>query len=180
MPSQSRPGQTLPIDIAVTPLSGVLVYAIEDTVPEGWSVASISGDGNFAASARKLKWGPYFDNTAREVSYEAVPPAGAMSVVSFTGTASFDGLNVDIGGQRQALPSSLTLPIRLTLRTAADGSLSLFFGGQAGGVYRIESSEDLKLWSPFETVTNGTGAVDFSPGAQVKPLKRFYRVVTGP
>ena len=180
MPGQYLPGQPVPVDIAVTPLSGILVYAIEDTVPEGWSVVSISGDGSFDAGAGKLKWGPYFDDAARHMSYVAIPPAGAASVASFAGTASFDGTNVKISGQRQAIPGTMTVPITLTLRTAANGSLSLSFGGWADGVYRIESSEDLIQWSPFETVTNGIGVVDLSVGAEEKPMKRFYRVVTEP
>ena len=85
-----------------------------------------------------------------------------------------------ISGQRQAIPGTMTVPITLTLRTAANGSLSLSFGGWADGVYRIESSEDLIQWSPFETVTNGIGVVDLSVGAEEKPMKRFYRVVTEP
>ena len=180
MPGQYQPGQPVAVDITVTPLSGVMVYAIEDTVPEGWSVASISGDGHFDAGDGKLKWGPYFDDTPRRVSYTAVPPADAASPVSFAGTASFDGVNVKIGGQRQAVPSTVALPLTLTLRTAADGSLSLLLGGQAEGVYRIEFSEDLLLWRPFATVTNGTGAVDLSAGAEGKPTRGFYRVVTVP
>lgn len=94
------PGQPLQMRIFVQPDSGTSVYAVEDSVPAGWVVSSISHDGAFDAVNNKVKWGPFFDNAARALTYTATPPANASAPVTFAGTVSFDGQNASIEGVR--------------------------------------------------------------------------------
>ena len=70
------PGVGITVTINVTPDTSTNVYAIEDTVPIGWSVSSINNSGAFDSTNRKVKWGPYFDNSARSLTYLVTPPAG--------------------------------------------------------------------------------------------------------
>jgi hypothetical protein len=66
--------------------------------PENWTVSGISHEGTYDALTRKVKWGPFFDDTARTLTYEVMPPADTTGTKQFQGTASADGENSPIGG----------------------------------------------------------------------------------
>ena len=117
MPSGFQPGVALRVSIAVGPASNILVYAAEDRLPDGWAVAQISDDGLLDATSQKVKWGPFFDNVPRVLSYQATPTNSLTNLVAFAGVASFNGTNMTITGQRQATlggpqtpPASRLLP----------------------------------------------------------------------
>lgn len=76
----------------------VLVYAAEDQPPANWAPGPISDGGAWDATTSKLKWGPFFDATARALTYEVTPPADAVDPVAFAGGVSFDGIDVPFGG----------------------------------------------------------------------------------
>jgi hypothetical protein len=61
-------------------------------------VSSISDGGQWDSVNLKIKWGPFFDATPRNLTYKATPPAGESGIKYFNGTASFDGINVTITG----------------------------------------------------------------------------------
>lgn len=84
--------------IVVTPDIGTKNYAVEDMVPAGWVVNDISHSGLWVSGEKKVKWGPFFDHTARTLTFKATPPAGETGAKTFSGTASFDGINTVIGG----------------------------------------------------------------------------------
>jgi len=42
---------------------------------------------------KKVKWGPFFDANIRTLTYNATPPADEKGGVTFSGTASFDGVD---------------------------------------------------------------------------------------
>jgi hypothetical protein len=99
MPDRFLPGCVIGVSNHVVPAETVLVYAVEDTVPAGWSVSDISDSGNFVASEHQIKWGPFFDNQPRSLSYLVTPPASARGAFYFDGRVSFDGEGVTIAGQ---------------------------------------------------------------------------------
>jgi hypothetical protein len=86
------------VSLDVGPAPEVLVQAIEDLPPAGWAVGTISDGGAWDSSEEKLKWGPYFDPTARVLTYVVTPPADTSGPVAFAGVASFDGAEVPLGG----------------------------------------------------------------------------------
>jgi len=94
------PGTPLLVSISVTPSPTTKAYAVEDAPPTGWTVSDIKNAGIFDTVNNKVKWGLFFDNTARTFTYTATPPAGASGIKTFSGTASFDGTNVTISGDR--------------------------------------------------------------------------------
>lgn len=94
------PNVGLVVSLEAAPAAGTNVYAVEDAPPPGWTVSNISNGGAFDASSGKVKWGPFFDNTLRNLSYTATPPGGALGVVTFHGTGSFDGVDSAVIGQR--------------------------------------------------------------------------------
>ena len=94
------PGAGFPVRITVTPNTTTLAYAVEDAPPAGWTVTNIDNGGTFDSVNNQVKWGLFFDATPRVLSYTAIPPANAAGAVTFTGTASCNGTDVAIIGDR--------------------------------------------------------------------------------
>ncbi len=97
--SDYAPGVPLDVTIAVQPDPGTAAFAVEDRPPASWSVGSISAGGSFDPFSGLVKWGPFFDDDARSLTYRLTPPAGASGTATFSGTASFDGQSVAVGGE---------------------------------------------------------------------------------
>jgi hypothetical protein len=106
LPAHYAPLIEVTVTITVTPDAGVVAQAIQDAPPAGWTVraASITEGGIWDGVTGRVKWGPFFDNTARTLQYAVTPPAGATGTAVFVGTASFDGVNQAIGGSRTITP----------------------------------------------------------------------------
>ena len=93
------PGYRVTASLNVGPSPDVLAQAVTDTPPTGWTVGTISGGGAWDAVNRMVKWGPFFDATARVLTYVVTPPAGTTGTVTFAGVVSFDGADLPVGGQ---------------------------------------------------------------------------------
>ena len=91
-----RPGQDTRVTLSISPSTSTLAYALEETPPPGWSIKNANQSG--AIVGGKIKWGLYFDNTARVFTYDAAPPA-ITSDQTFSGVVSLDGVSTQIGGQ---------------------------------------------------------------------------------
>ena len=89
------------ISLCVEPKAGTNAYAVEDVPPTGWTVSGINEGGTWDDVNKKVKWGTWFDDTARTLTYNATPPVGETGTKTFTGTGSFDGQDVDTGGDSQ-------------------------------------------------------------------------------
>lgn len=125
-PAQALPGVAFPVTNAVTFTSAVSVQAVEDEIPAGWSAASISHSGRFDAVSHKVKWGPFFDNTPRNLSCVITAPVSAAGDYPFVGKASFDGTEVAIGGA-----SSIRV-LTPAQANRADATLPLFYSPGVG------------------------------------------------
>jgi len=93
-----RVGRALAVEVNVVPESVVAVYAVEETIPANTTVSEVGGGGSVDTSGGKIKWGPFFDNTARMVSYKLEASEVFEGVIVFSGIASFDGAPLNIGG----------------------------------------------------------------------------------
>lgn len=119
-----------------------------------------------------MKWGPFFDNVPRTVSYETPPPQDASGTKMFAGLVSFDGANSTILGGRRTDASS-----RLVVATSGAGNrLELRLKGERGAPYMMEYSEDLEKWTPLKILSNadGAGVIEDSVASS---RQRFYRAV---
>ena len=63
------PGYELTVSIALEPAPGVFVQAAADTRPTGWSVGTVNEAGEWDAPTSQVKWGLFFDGTARVLTY---------------------------------------------------------------------------------------------------------------
>ena len=64
LPPTAPPGLPFAVTEAVTPDPGVVIYAVEDTVPPGWTVQHVSDDGTFDPTSGKVQWGPFLTTPA--------------------------------------------------------------------------------------------------------------------
>ena len=174
--SSYTPGVGVGVTIATTPAGGTATYAVEDSPPNGWTVSAVGQNGTFDATNRKVKWGPFFDDAARDLSYTATPPAGSTGTKSFQGTASFDGTAVGITGQRSLPQSAVTGPCvpSATRMCLNDGRFALTVswatsnGGQgSGSVVQVPSTDSgifyffsANNWEMLVKVLNGCGIND--------------------
>jgi hypothetical protein len=177
MDDSYRPGQPVRVRIEVRPLPKSTVFALEDTLPKGWSAVGISDNGSADPSVGKVKWGPFFDASPRALSYLAVPPSTASQPALFTGAASFDGVDVPIAGRRLIPPASLPA-VRVFTDQHGASSLELAINAPAGAVFRIEYSADLRLWQPVLTATNLTGAIQIREDSLPRGSAGFLRLVS--
>jgi hypothetical protein len=97
LPGCYVPGYGVTVSIDVGPAPDVAVYAAEDRPPAGWTVGTISDGGAWDAPTGKVKWGPFFDATARVLTYVVTPPAETTGLLGFgEGIVSFDGAAVRV------------------------------------------------------------------------------------
>lgn len=166
------PGEPTTVRLSIRPASQVSAYAAQDKIPAGWKVTQISDGGDFDAVNGQVKWGPFFDNNPRDLSYEILPSSQAEGTVEFVGFVSFDGSNLAIKGQRQARASH-----RLrSLTRSANGEFHLDVSGRVGGKLTVEGSSDLVTWTPVGTIVNANGKVSFKDAESDRKSLRFYRV----
>ncbi|MBI5384240.1 MAG: cadherin-like domain-containing protein [Verrucomicrobia bacterium] len=141
------PGLAFAVTNSARPGALVQVYSVEDQVPIGWNVASVSHSGVFDATNSKVKWGPFFDHTARELSFQITPPLSATGLVTFNGVGSFDGQATPITGQRETRPVTSTvistLPARFQPTVAFTVTLS------------VAPSPEVTAWAAQDRVPDG-------------------------
>jgi len=66
--------------------------------PSEWIISDINEDGGWEPINKKVKWGPFFENTSRVLAYKTTPPGGTVGIKTFSGKGSFDGTGIAIGG----------------------------------------------------------------------------------
>ena len=86
------------VTIEVTPAPGTIAYALEDSIPAGWMLDGISDAGVLDGINSMFKWGPFFGNQNRVLTYQVIPPIGDSAPRTFSGTISSDGFDSLIAG----------------------------------------------------------------------------------
>ena len=110
LPDYYTPSIPFLVTIIVTPREKTNFYAVEDVPPKGWTVSEINENGQWDDVNKKVKWGPFFDANNRTLTYKATPPVGETGPKTFSGTVSFDGTNVTIGGSSSILRKGAAIP----------------------------------------------------------------------
>jgi len=172
---ETRPGVSANFEVRIVPPAGTSAYAVEEKVPLGWAVGNISHEGTYDASAGIIRWGMFFDATARSLTYALTPPPGVTTVARLGGRVSFDGATYEISGcEKTTSTDSTTLP---TIgKCESDGSkVRLELSGGAGQVGVLQSSTDLIHWLDVTTLYLPDGTVQFDDDASVSGVK-YYRL----
>jgi hypothetical protein len=172
--SSSKATRTLAgreITLLVKPASQVFAYAVEETLPRGVKVTSISGGGSFDTVNGKIKWGPFFDSQERSFTY-TLQSVGLANLVDFAGVASFDGTDVAIVYARVEESPEPSASISFDQTTG----FQLRIEGQPGSRVAIRASTDLKGWVTVTNLTLTSESTLFSDQSAVNAPYRFYQV----
>jgi hypothetical protein len=150
-PGVWKPGRSGKVEIRVTPPVGAAAVAVEEAVPAGWQVSRISDGGVFDAESRRVRWGLFFGDDTRRLTYELTPPAGAASAERLKGVASFDGDLIVIDGEWSAGAVDETTELRMIgPRRNAYGRMRFQVQAPLDQAFVVESSTDLQRWSEVE------------------------------
>ena len=146
------------VSLDVNPDSGVFVYAVEETIPSGWSVEGISQNGLFDAANSTIKWGPYFDSNAREFQYFVVPEDSAEGSSSIVGTVSYDGNGVVVGGT-SLIPFSSGHPIEHDPKSELVGERKLPERVESGTAFEVvievTPTSEISVYAVEEKLSHG-------------------------
>ena len=118
LPVDYSPGSPLPVSISVRPFEDAHVYAVEDQPPAGWLVSNINEQGSFDERNGKVKWGPFFDNNERNLTYEITPDATSEETGRFAGVVALDGVDYVVSGSDELPLRAIVSPI-ITLQPAS-------------------------------------------------------------
>lgn len=145
-----------------------------ETPPAGWTVRNVSHEGRWDAVNKQIKWGPYFDQTPRRFTYDAVPGPEAKGVGDFAGRGSFDGYGFSPAGGTKVYAVGQNPGPRLRASWTSAG-VKVELQGEAGRKYVLETTENLTTWTAGPTLTadaqgQATTTTAVSGGA------RFFRL----
>lgn len=101
LPAAYWPGVPLVVSLRLAPGAGIAAQAFEDQPPQGWTVTVASDGGQWDPLRGRVKFGPYFDDQPRDLSYTVVPGPVLASTAVFSGTAAADDLTTPVIGQRE-------------------------------------------------------------------------------
>ena len=173
-----KPGRAERIRILVSPPAGTLSTAVEESVPEGWTVSGVNEGGVFDSASRRIRWGIFWGAAQVELEYLVTPPAGTASNVRFQGRVSFDGQDVALGGTRWVGSIDDATALRI-LRSHRESNGRVHFGVTAAPdqVYTIEASNDLRAWIELGTCVHTGGEVSMEdPAGATTSAPRYYRL----
>jgi hypothetical protein len=165
------------VTINVTPGAGVASYTLEEIVPEGWTVADISGEGAFSPENSAIRWGLFLDNEGRTLSYRLIPRNGTAPDGTLLGEMTIDGDVLTVRGDAQVVPVESTTPLSMATTLATSGSgVSLNLTGPSGQICVIEASTDLEHWTQIAEVFLPNGRLNFSELDTEENAQRYYRL----
>jgi hypothetical protein len=88
------------VALEARPDTGTLAWSVQESLPQGYAVSAISDGGAYEAASRQIVWGPFFDDQPRTLTYSLNRIEPQASASPLVGTASFDGLSVEVSGAR--------------------------------------------------------------------------------
>jgi hypothetical protein len=141
--------------LQASPGPKVAAYAVEEALPAGLAPEVITSGGYWDPVNRKIKWGLFFDNTPRMLSYRL----GRIADLSLlSGVGSFDGHSVPVAAVMSVnLESGLRI-LRMSAN-AAGGGLDMTFSTMIGRTYYLEYTSSLSsnIWHLAAGPLAGTG-----------------------
>ena len=172
LPLSFQPGRPVEVRIEVAPPPGGMAYAIEETLPGGWSVSEINENGLYDSGAGKVRWGPFLDENPRTLSFDIIPSHSATGIFDIKGIVSFDGSNHGVTG-----------PAKTTARYLAatfiePASMDLIVTGAAGERVVLEQSDNLVEWHPFATLQLESESQRVSFESLEREVFNFFRMKT--
>ncbi len=97
------------LTLEIRPAEGTRSFAVEQILPQGWSVVE-PGDGFHDEASGTLRFGPFYGDAPRSARVVLRSPVEAPSSVTFTATGFFDGVDVPAEGVWMVLSGGIALP----------------------------------------------------------------------
>ncbi|RLG24467.1 hypothetical protein DRN77_02265, partial [Methanosarcinales archaeon] len=95
LPDSASAGATVTVNLTVDVESGATFYAIDETVPTGWTVTSATSGGDYTAEAGHVKWVVTSGAADTVYSYTVLVPADASGTYTFDGIYMFEGMTAE-------------------------------------------------------------------------------------
>ncbi|MCC7376561.1 MAG: hypothetical protein IT581_18020 [Verrucomicrobiales bacterium] len=176
-PADWKPGQAGRVEIELRPSTGTLAWAVEETVPAGWKVGSVSDDGVVDSQTGRIRWGLFYGATTRVLSYEVTPPADTACNGHFAGEVSYDGGLKPIDGVVLAGATDDHTRVRIIgSRRGADGKLHLDVEAAANQVFVVEGSSDLQAWEEVDAKVFTGEEIPVDDSRNGGSTQRYYRL----
>ena len=105
LPASFEAGETVDVQIAVTPSPGIETHTVVEDPPFSFSAFNINDGGTF--DGEFVTWGPYFVDTPRTLSYRTRVAPWVEGPISFDGTITVDGTDEAICGDVTIMPASV-------------------------------------------------------------------------
>jgi len=105
LPAAFNAGDTVDVEIVVTPNAGVESHTVVEDPPFSFNVFNINEAGVF--DGEFVTWGPYFVDTPRTLSYRTRVADWVDGPISFDGTITVDGTDEAVCGDRTIAPVSM-------------------------------------------------------------------------
>jgi len=135
----------------------------------------IDPTGGTNVAANSVQWTPrmyshlHYSNLAKTVLAQST---NLTVFISMKGT----GEEWHLYGVDDCVLSQENIPTRLTqVSLGADGSLQAIVSSRANRTNEIDSSGNLRNWSPLTNILNRTGLVPFTDSAATNFTQRYYR-----
>ena len=144
------------VTIHADPQGTASAWAVEESVPTGLSPSNIGGDGVHDTANGKVKWGLFLDSVSRDLTYSVSGSDGSHSV---TGTAGFDGTNVDVTGE-----STITVGCEVpTIEYFRADPNAIDPGGTATLSWSISNANSARIDNGIGDVDPVQGSIAVSP-----------------
>jgi hypothetical protein len=95
LPSTADAGTAIAVNLTVDVESNATFYAIDETVPTGWTVTSTTSGGDYTSEAGHVKWVLTSGAADTVYSYTVLVPAGASGTYTFDGIYAFEGMTAE-------------------------------------------------------------------------------------
>lgn len=177
VPGGFQNGRAIDVNIVVTPPSGIGGWAVEEDLPDGWTVSAVSGNGSLSSTGNRLKWGPFLDAGVRTLSYRLLP-SSASAEATISGRASFDGRSVPIDGRRQLRRGAWISAKSEQANSLRSEGFRLRWRAQAGHRSVAEYTTDFVNWRPLPAgALQAIGdELELTDSDSTGRALRFYRI----
>lgn len=177
-PAVWAPGVPGSVTVRVTPPQGGMATALEEAIPGGWRVTRVSDGGTYDPASGVVRWGLLEGDAVRELGYEAVPPADAVSNGRFSGRISFDGSLLPILGRESVGASGGGVSMRIAeSRRGREGHVHFKVEAPLDQVFAVEASSDLRTWAPVDVRIQTGEELDVLDPEVDLGAGRYYRLL---
>jgi hypothetical protein len=174
----NQSGGTVEVSLSVKPANGTIAYAVEESLPSGFSAVSISDGGAIDAVNNKIKWGPFFDSNSRSLTYELMSPVGFSGEISLSGFVSLDGQDFTVGGDL-SLEIGDQSPVGLSIVTQPVGGEVALGESFAFSVSATGSVQGYQWFKDGQVLPGATLPFLLLPAVSVGDFGAYQVVVTG-